>query len=202
MFKRTLILILVAGLAGTLGACSARQVKRVDVNKPTDLSGYWNDTDAQMVAEEMIKESLSNPWAEVFTAKNGRKPVVIVGPVHNRSQEHINTEVFTKSLERALINSGKVVFVAAPEERQDIRAEREDQQKGYTDPATMAAMGKELGADYMLLGSLNSVKDEVKRQYTIFYQANLELIDIETNRKVWIGQKEIKKTVTIPRFGL
>lgn len=201
MLKRLWIFALILSFSGIFSACSARQVERVDVDETIDLSGYWNDSDARMVAEGMIKEALSHSWAEDFEAEHGQKPVVIVGRVRNRSHEHINTEVFTKALERELINSGKVEFVATPEERLDIRAEREDQQKGYTDPETVAAMGRELGADYMLLGSLNSIKDEVKRHHVIYYQANLELIDIETNRKIWIGQQEIKKTVKISRFG-
>lgn len=201
MLKHIFILLMTVCFVSTLTACSGRQVKRVDVDETIDLSGHWNDSDARMVAEEMMEEALSHPWAEAFEAEHNRQPVVIVGRVRNKSHEHVNTEVFTKALERQLINSGKVEFVATPEERLDIRAERDDQQKGYTDPETVAAMGREIGADYMLLGSLHSVKDEIKRQYVIYYQANLELIDIETNRKIWIGQKEIKKTVKIPRFG-
>ena len=66
----------------------------------------------------------------------------------------------------------------------------------------MAKKMKETGADYMLIGSLNSVKDAKKNQYVILYQVNLELVDISTNQKVWIGQKEIKKVVTNPKFSL
>ncbi len=100
-----------------------------------------------------------------------------------------------------MLNSGKVVFVASPEERESIREERDDMQQGYTDPDSMIAIGKERGADLMLLGSLNSVKDEVRNKFVMFYQVNLELIDLTTNEKVWIGQKEIKKSVKKGKFG-
>ena len=53
----------------------------------------------------------------------------------------------------------------------------------------------------MLIGSLNSVKDEVKGKSVAYYQANLELVDLETNEKVWIGRKEIKKFIKIKKYS-
>ena len=112
-------------------------------------------------------------------------------------------QVFIKQLEKELLNSGKVVFVASPdEERDQIRDERQDQQQGNTLPETIKKIGRERGADVMLIGSVNSVSDEVKGKSVLFYQANLELINLESNEKVWIGQKEIKKYVTRSHFSL
>ena len=62
---------------------------------------------------------------------NGALPVVIVGSYRNKSDEHIDTEILTKKLEAALVNSGKVDFVASSSEREEIRAERKDQQRHY-----------------------------------------------------------------------
>src|SRR5690242_7797429 len=180
----------------------ATKVTRVEPSTKIDLSGFWNDYDAMLVSQELIKDALSHPWLERFDAIRNRKPVVIVGQVANRSMEHINTQVITKHLERELTNSGRVVFVATPAEREDIRDEREDQHKGWTDPATIKEIGKERGADYMLLGSINSVTDAVRGRAALFYQVNLELIDITTNENVWNGQKEIKKKVDRPQFSL
>lgn len=54
----------------------------------------------------------------------------------------------------------------------------------------------------MLQGSINSVKDETRGQYAIMFQSNLELIDMTTNEKVWIGQKKIKKVVKRPQYSM
>ena len=83
-----------------------------------------------------------------------------------------------------------------------MRAERADQQLGHTAQETMAALGRERGADLMLIGGVHSIKDEAKGQFTISYQVNLELIDLTTNEKVWIGQTRIKKKVTQRRYSL
>ncbi|MCA9408535.1 MAG: penicillin-binding protein activator LpoB [Candidatus Omnitrophica bacterium] len=203
MCKRMLAVyfVLILG-AFSMSGCASTKVERVDVDEQIDLSGDWNDYDAMLVSQEMIKDCLSRPWIHDFVKKEGSDPVVIVGNIRNRTNEHINSQVFVKYLERELLNSGKVTFVASAIERGGIRDEREDQAKGFTDPDTMAEIGKEHGADYMLIGTVNSVIDQVKRKSVNYYQVNLELVDMSTNKKVWIGQKEIKKYVQKPRMSL
>ena len=187
----------VLGLAGC-----ATKVTRVDVAKVTDLSGSWNDTDARLVFEEMVKDCLGGNWVNDFNKTSGRSPVVIVGAIKNRTFEHISAEIFIDDIEHALTNSGKVVFVASQGPRQEIRDERMDQQSGNTEPATISQKGHETGADFMLQGSVNSIKDAVKGKYAVFYQVTLELVDMKTNQKRWLGQKEIKKVVERPGVKL
>jgi hypothetical protein len=196
----TLLVLVVLGLA--VGCSSVPKVRRTAVEETIDLSGRWNDADSRMVADEMIKDCLNRPWLPEFQSHKGKKPVVIVGTVLNRSDEHINTQVFVKDLERALINSGLVDFVASRDERGELRKERADMQLGFTSAETEKAMGQEIGADFMLKGTLNSVRDQIKGQYVILYQVNLEFHNLETNRKVWIGQKKLKKVVSRSRWKL
>ena len=191
-YKKCLVLLTATILTA---GCASTKVTRVEPSTTIDLSGAWNDTDARLASQELIKDSLTRGWLDRFIGSHGRNPVVIVGHMANKSSEHINTHVITKELEKVLLDSGKANFVASPTEREDVRDERDDQQKGWTDPATIKAIGKEHGADFMLLGSINSVTDELKGKSAIYYQVNLEMVDLLTNEKVWIGQKEIKKKV-------
>lgn len=194
------IFLLLAVLALAVGCSSAPKVRRTAVDETIDLSGRWNDSDSRMVADEMIKDCLNRPWLAEFQSQKGRKPVVIVGTVLNRSDEHIDTRVFVKDLERGLINSGLVDFVASRDERGELREERADMQLGFTSADTAKEMGREFGADFMLKGTLNSVRDQIKGQYVILYQVNLEIHELETNRKRWIGQKKLKKLVSRSRW--
>ena len=93
-----------------------------------------------------------------------------------------------------MINSGKVSFVASKEEREEVREERTDQQD-FSSEETMKEFYKEIGADFLLSGVINSVEDSYEGEKVILYQVDLELIDIEKNIKVWIGSKEIKKYI-------
>ncbi|HEY6239816.1 MAG TPA: penicillin-binding protein activator LpoB [Burkholderiales bacterium] len=179
----------------TVTACSTK-VERLDESKAVDLSGGWNDTDSRMVSQEMIQDSLSRPWLQEFRGRPGQaRPAVIVGEVRNLSHEHINVNTFTLDVERALINSGKIDFVATKDERKGVRDERKDQDINARGD-TRNAMGRELGADFMLTGTINTIVDPNGNEQLLFYQVNMTLISLADNRKVWVGQKDIKKLVT------
>jgi len=185
----------VAVMGFGLFACSSMpKVTRVDVNEQIDVSGNWNDTDSRFVSEEMVKDSLARAWVDDFRDKKRERPRVIVGTVLNKSHEHINTETFVKDLERELTNSGRVKFVAAKDQRDEIREERADQAKN-AEASTVKAMGHEYGADFMLKGQINTIFDEAGKTALKYYQVELEMIDMLTNEKVWIGQKKLKKVV-------
>jgi uncharacterized protein (TIGR02722 family) len=188
-----------AGLAlialAAVSAC-ATKVERLDESQAVDLSGAWNDTDSRMVSQEMIQDSLARAWLQEFRGRPGQnRPAVIVGEVRNMSHEHINTQTFTLEMERALINSGKVDFVASKAERGGIRDERKDQDINARED-TRNAMGKELGADFVLTGTINTIVDPSGDTQVRFYQVNMTLISLADNRKVWVGQKDIRKLVT------
>jgi penicillin-binding protein activator len=191
--KKLLFVTLIAILA--LGCGSHRKVSRIDVNSTTDLSGQWNDTDSRLVAQEMVTDCLARPWIDEFLTKAAAKPVVTVGTIRNMSDEHINTETFTTDIERELINSGRVKFVASKPERGEIRDERQDQ-KDYASPETIKRMRDETGADFLLTGAVKTIVDQIENQRVVFYQTDLQLINIETNEKAWIGTKKIKKEIT------
>lgn len=181
-------------LASFLVAGCATKVTRIDANETIDLSGAWNDTDSRLVAQEMIADALSHPWTSDFAGQTGRAPTVIVGTVRNLSHEHINMNTFVADMERALINSGRVEFVASSEERGEIRAERVEQDLNASE-ATRNEAGQEIGADFMLKGQINTIVDVVGDEQVRYYQVDLTLISLANNRKVWLGQKKIKKLV-------
>lgn len=169
-------------------------VQRVEPNKSIDLSGAWNDTDSQLVSAEMVKDVLNRPWINDFAMAKKHEPAVIVGEVRNLSHEHINVNTFMGDLERALINSGQVEVVASSTERQEVREERKEQDV-HASEATRKAMGEERGADFMLKGSINTIIDASGATQVRYYQVDLTLINLADNRKVWAGQKKIKKLV-------
>lgn len=178
-----------------LSACGpAVKVTRVNPNSETDLSGYWNDTDSRLVAEKMINDLENAPWVDRFKEANNRKPVVIVGRITNKTYEHIDVETFVKNLEEALVNGGIVNFVASAQERGQIRAERRDQAANSSED-TQKEPGQETGADFMLIGNISSIIDKEGGETVKYYQIDLELDNITTNEKAWIGEKKIKKIV-------
>lgn len=196
LLRFAILISMTIGFAG----CATR-VDRISVDKTIDLSGRWNDSDSRLVSEQMIADVFAHPWADEYTAKYGKKPVVIVGTVRNLTSEHLETGVFIKDLERELVNSGKVKFVASSDERGELRRERVEQQQFSTEE-TAKRLAAETGADYMLKGSIKTQIDSEGREQVKFYQTDLELIHIESNEKIWMGTKKIKKFVKKPRFKI
>lgn len=191
--RRAGLLLIIFASFLFLGGC-ATEVTRMDVNEVKDLSGAWNDTDSRMVSEEMIDDMLQRPWVNDFQAANGKRPTVIVGEVRNLSHEHINVNTFIADIERAMINSGRIDFVASSVDRQEIRGERKDQDLNARED-TRNAMGQEIGADFMLKGQINTIIDQASKDQVRYYQVDLTLISMKDNLKVWLGQKKIKKFV-------
>jgi hypothetical protein len=192
--------LLALGLAAAIVGCSSgTKVTRVDAGLVTDLSGRWNDTDSRLVAEALVREAVSSQWLQDATQAKGRQPVVVVGTIVNRSHEHINVQTFVTDLSRELTNSQKVIFVAGKSEREELRQERLEQAV-HAREDTQKAPGKEIGADYMLKGHISTILDETDGAKAIFYQVDLEMIDLENNVKTWFGQKKIKKVVERKRM--
>lgn len=196
--KRIVITLLTCAFVLLLAGCANnRKVTRVDTAQAIDLSGRWNDTDSRLVSNEMIQDLLMAKWIPAYELKHeGRRPVVIVGTVQNKSHEHIDAETFIKDLERAIVNNGSVRLVQAGAKREELRDEREQQNKGYVLPETAKKWGLELGADFMLQGTINSIVDSYKKNKVVYYQVDLELTDLESGEVVWMGDKKIKKTVS------
>ncbi|MBX9734134.1 MAG: penicillin-binding protein activator LpoB [Chitinophagaceae bacterium] len=177
-----------------LASCAQRQVTRIDPSEQIDISGSWNATDSRLTAQEMTTQILGEKWMMNHITSKAKKPVVIVGLITNKSHEHIEAETFMNGLERAFIQTDKVGLVQSGKKREEMRAEKADQQSNASQ-STMKKFGLEKGADYILQGSINSIVDAYKKKKTVTYQVNLELTNIETNEVVWIGDKKIAKYV-------
>lgn len=178
-------------------ACGGREVTRTETDTVTDLSGYWNDTDARIVADSIVDQCLNGRWFDTRGSEDSRVrelPVIVVGGVRNQSTEHINVDVFMSEIERSLLNSGRFQIAAGGRERDEVRGERRDQSI-FASPETAAEFGREVGADYVMTGTVNSIEDQEDDTRVIFYQVNIELIDVETALKIWMGSAEIKKVI-------
>ncbi len=188
--KRLSLILMVVLVAG----CQARKVTRIDPATEIDLSGRWNDTDSRKVADQMIYDLFeSSPFKQYAKDKSAR-PVIVVGTIRNKTSEHIDADNFVKKFEVVIHNSGVADLVESNDFRDQLRVERLEQQE-FANPATVKRMGMELGADLMLFGEITSEIDTYGKRRVVNYVTTLFLTDIESNRRVWYGQNEIKKYV-------
>ncbi|HRJ30525.1 MAG TPA: penicillin-binding protein activator LpoB [Cyclobacteriaceae bacterium] len=174
-------------------SCS-RTVTRIEPDTQIDLSGRWNDTDSRRVADQMIHDLFKSDGFKKYADALGRKPVIVISSIRNKTSEHIDAGNYIKKFEIVIHNSGIADLVESEDFRDKVRKERAEQQD-FADPATAARWGKELGADVILFGEMNSETDAYQKKRVVNYITTLYLTDIETNRRIWYGQHEIKKFV-------
>ncbi|MCI0751619.1 MAG: penicillin-binding protein activator LpoB [Flammeovirgaceae bacterium] len=172
----------------------ARQVSRIDPNQTIDLSGRWNDSDSRMTADQMIYELFESEEFKKYAKEKGTKPVIMISKITNKTSEHIDAGNYVKKFEAVIHKSGIADLVESEDFQDKVRQERAEQQD-FADPATAAKWGKELGANLILFGEMNSETDVYNKKRVINYITTLHLTDVETNRRVWYGQHEIKKFV-------
>lgn len=186
----------IAGCANASGERNA-QVTRVDPETVIDYDYRFDDEDARQVYRGMVNDALSKPWIDNWVREHGgKRPIVLVGNVRNETQDYIDTKLITKRIEEEFINSGRVRIVAERDQRGEVRDERVAGQE-FNRPETIKKVANELGADFMLIGRVGDIKERSGDRSAMvnYYQFNLEMVDIESNEKVWIQTQEVKKNV-------
>jgi uncharacterized protein (TIGR02722 family) len=177
-----------------LSACQTRKVSRIDPATEIDLSGRWNDTDSRKVADQMIFDLFESEKFKEYSKQLGRKPVIIIGLIKNKTAEHIDADNYVKKFEAVIHNSNVADIVESDEFRDKLRVER-SQQQDFADASSAKQFGKELGADVMLFGEMTSEVDSYNKKSVVNYVTTLFLTDVETGKRIWYGQNEIKKFV-------
>ena len=175
-------------------SCQTRTVTRINPDAQIDLSGRWNDSDSRAVADQMVQQLFTSEKFKDYLKEKEKKPSIIVGLIKNKTSEHIDASNYVKKFEMAIYNSNVAELVESEEFRDKLRLERA-QQQDFAEPSTVSKWGKEIGADLMLFGEMTSETDTYNNKRVVNYITTLFLTDMETNKRVWYGQQEIKKFV-------
>lgn len=188
-------------LAGCVGGSGVRRTA-ADSTEGGDLSGYWNDIDAQRVADDMIVQCLGKGWIDDFEAEHQRRPVIkLMGVLKRTDDPQVRTSFFTHQIERALLDSGRVRVVASF--GQDLINVVERGRQTLT-ASVAKAHGRELAPDFTLqtfVHSQNEVRSDDRSVRA--YLVRMEMVSVGHNEKVWMGQTRIRKVIDglPPRCG-
>ena len=192
--KKFALLISAFALVSLISCGSTSRIERYESGADVkDISGYWNENDIKMVCEELISSCIASPRVQAFKTTKNRTPVAIIGKISNKSSEHIDTAMVAKRFQTAIINSDVMDFVADSEQRLELRAEKVDQAENAYE--TAKSIGNELAADFMLQGTVYSHVDESGTEAVRTYQVDAQLIDIESNKILWQGEKYLSKYI-------
>ena len=173
---------------------STTQAEYADPTSVEIVDDRWNETDARKTAETMINGLLEKSWLTNFKKTNsGQRPLVVVGEIENRTDEHIDTKALFEYLQDKIINSGKVRFADAANREKILSELKYQNDSGMVNQNTSKKKGKQIGADFLLSGGLTSIVASNDGLKTITYQTTLRLTDLETAEIIWSDKYLIKK---------
>jgi len=150
----------------------------------------WDEIDSEIIADSLILISLQSDWNKNFSKK--RKPIIVVGKIVSTSDEIIDVSLLAKDIERSLINSGEVTFIADKQKREDIRNDRKNKDD-FTDEKKFIKYLKSLKSDFFISGNFNSIVDSTSIPVEKRYTLNAEIISTKNASVVWNGEQDIVK---------
>ena len=98
-----------------------------------------------------------------------------------------------KLVEGLYPKEGKVDFVNKSGREKIINELRYQKNSGFVDPVSAKNIGKQIGADFMLTGSISSQEHFQGQIKTVSYITMMELTEFETARISWADEYQIKK---------
>ncbi len=187
------ILLPAAALAAALfvSGC-ASTIEYGDPTSAKPLSTDFGSSDLQQIATAMVDSML----ATAPLPADGRRPVLIIDPVKNKTMQHIDTESITDSIRTRLIRSGRFTFQDRTTEA-SLQQELAYQQQAAANPV---AFGQQVAAEYMLTANLSEIEQKFGRVTDVYYKFTLNLRNLRTGTLDWADEKEIRKTKVRPIF--
>ena len=186
-----MMLVLVCAVTLFATGCGPRAFTKGDYEDPEKqnlLNDQFSETDMQHMAEKLVNSMV----ASRAIARAQTPPIVMVTKLENKTDEHIDTQSIMDMIKVKLGRTGAVQFVDK-EARGDVANEYEYQNSGMMDEKTIHSKGKQIGADFILNGRLDSIVQEVGKDKTVYYKVTLYLTNLNTNVSVWQDQDQIRK---------
>ncbi|MCG8613715.1 MAG: penicillin-binding protein activator LpoB [Pseudomonadales bacterium] len=184
-----------------LGGCAATTTN-LDPENEVHYDASYDFSDKKKIVEKLVTPLIT----QNNIPPQSEKPILIVYPIVNETSEHISTGGISDDIRMKLLNSGKFRLISE-RQRENIQKETQYQQKGYVNPAQRIAMGKQLGAEYMISGTLRSIRKKEPRQWRlskserIYYSLDLSVTDLETGELIYADQAEIAREASRPFVG-
>lgn len=177
------------------------KVKDDDVSKLPAFDATYGAQDLRKLSQDIADEIA----ASIFIKDQKDNPIMIIYGVQPRTTTFVDTQALTDSIRTTLTQTSKIRFVN-DSRRTELMKEQGYQAANATE-STQLAIGKQLGAKYMLTGALVEITKETGRQVRVsksemvYYQLTMDITDLETGIIAWSTQKEFAREARKPLIG-
>lgn len=179
-------------------------VRTVDPSDPRVQTMDISQADVNDAARNMVNSMLNSPAVARVTGVDPM-PTIVVLPVRldaaSLTNSAINTDALTTLVRGQVINAGLFQFVDRTR-RADIADEiRYQQESGFVKESTASRVGEQIGADFILEGTLSGFDDVSQKTRRVGYVLTLTLQNIESGIITWQETQQIAKEQTKGWFG-
>lgn len=194
--------MLITGLCAVMLVGCRATTRDISPDEQLHYDETYDFSDKKAIVDELVTSLASKP---PLCCRDGR-PVIVIYGVANRTSEHIDTSGITDDIRQEILATQKARFVNKTQ-RANIEEELGYQYGGNVSPETRMQRARQIGAQYMLTGTLRSIKkkqpDQVrfKRRTLQYYSLTLELTDLETGLIEWTDSVEIARESAKPFIG-
>ena len=200
-FKKSIFLVFAAIVLFMMTGCSAT-TRDISPDEAIHYDEGYDFSDKNAIVSDLVASLVNKP---PLVARYDR-PVIIVYGVANRTSEHIETSGITDDIRQEILQSGKARFVNKVQ-RDNIQSESDYQYGGNVSAETRLQRARQVGAEYMLSGTLRSIKKKQPKQFRLtkktlqYYSLTLELTDLQTGLIEWTDSTEIVRESSTPFIG-
>lgn len=194
---------LLAAVLALSSGCAMFRAKTtdLDVDQPKHMRSSYDYTDMRNITQAVVDDLVGSK----FLGEQADPPIMMIAGVQNRTSRYVDTKTLTDRIRTMLFQSGKAQFVN--EARRDELLKEQGYQAAHATPATQVAVGKQLGAKYMMTGSLMEMEQTSPRQVRVseqqvnYYKLTMEITDLETGLIAWTTEKEFAREISKPLVG-
>lgn len=194
-FLTLLCAALLAGCTttGGTGRTNSGNVSYGDAQAVETVTADFGSTDLQTTAESMTQSLLETR----YIARAVAPPKVRLRQVKVLADEHIDSKAITDKIRIKLLKSGMVRFLADESNLDEVNKERD-----FTETSTKKTSMKAMtNADYIITGTVRSIKKANSSMKDVYYLITMELVDPQSGETMWADEKEIRKSVSKSTIG-
>ena len=177
------------------------RVKDDDVSNLPAFDATYGAQDLRKLSQDVADEIAGSS----FIKNQKGNPIMIIYGVQPRTTTFVDTQALTDRIRVTLTGTSNIRFVN--ESRRKELMKEQGYQAAHATEATQVAIGKQLGAKYMMTGALVEMKKQTGRQVRVskselvYYQLTMDITDLETGIIVWSTQKEFAREARKPLIG-
>ena len=177
-------------MAAILCGCATTTARETQLDRKA-MSSALEPQDVRRTVEKMVDSMLADQ--EFIAEVGGKRPVLDITGIKNRSSMHLDMASITDSIRTKLIRSRRFRFMDRTTSADDLQFMNDQALNGMTDQAKAIRTGQQSAAQMYLYGALTEMRQKVDGVTDRYYKFTLNLKDLKSGEIIWTDEQEIRK---------